>query len=201
MRAIFIYDNTGKIYHWAQGDFIAPVGLPYLIIEDYDFEEKRVEKIDTSVNPPVPIYGMTKEELIREGMTLEEYKECRQIENKELLAVFLKENPLLWTDGLYYGVTQEDQSEMLADKTAYEFKKSIGKDDWKLQWHGIKSDCRDFTEEEFAGLLNAIVNFVYPYRQLEMQYKKLIYSATTKKEVENIKIVYQIQDGENRCVQ
>lgn len=96
MRAIFIYDNTGKIYHWAQGDFIAPVGLPYLIIEDYDFEEKRVEKIDTSVNPPVPIYGMTKEELIREGMTLEEYKECRQIENKELLAVFLKEN-------LYFG--------------------------------------------------------------------------------------------------
>ena len=81
---------------------------------------------------------------------------------------------------------------MIADKTAYEFKKSLGDTSWTLQWHSIHSDCRDFTEEEFAGLLNTIVDFVYPYRQLEMEYKKAIYEATTKEEVAAVNIVYEL---------
>ena len=116
----------------------------------------------------------------------------RQKENKQALSEFLQNNPVLWIDGMYYGVTQEDQNEMIADKTAYDFKKSLGDTSWTLQWHSIHSDCRDFTEEEFAGLLNTIVDFVYPYRQLEMEYKKAIYEATTKEEVAAVELVYEL---------
>lgn len=133
-----------------------------------------------------------------ETMTLDEYKEHRQEENKKALEKFLEANPLLWVDGRYYGVTQEDQNEMSLDFSTYNFKKQSVKDDkWKLQWHSTKSNCRDFTEEEFGGLLNAIVEFVYPYRQLEMQYKEQIYSATTKEEVTAVELVYQLPNDES----
>lgn len=200
MKTMFVYDDTGKIYHWAQGDFVEPVGLPCLIVEDYDYEVRPIERIDVSVEPHAPVYGMTQAEAEIEAMTLEEYKESRQEENKVALATFLKANPILWQDGMYYGVTQEDQNEMNLDLTTYQFKQSIGETEWKLQWHSIKSDCRDFTMEEFGALLNAIVNFVYPYRQLEMQYKDAIYRATTKEEIAAIELIYSLPEVENETV-
>ena len=192
-RALFIYDNTGKIYHWSIGeDIIVPDGLQYIIIEDYDFSKRAIERIDVSQVPHVPIYSKTKEEQIIEDMTLDEYKDKRQIENKKALADFLKSNPLLWTDEYYYGVTEEDQNEMSLDLSTYQLKKALGDTEWKLQWHSIKSNCRDFTLEEFNSLLNAIIDFVYPYRQLEMEYKESIYSASSKEEVASINLVYEL---------
>lgn len=191
-KAIFIYDEVGKIWHWSLGENpITPNGLPYIIIENYN-PIKPIEKIDVSQNPPVPVYVKTKEEIEFEEISLEDYKEKRQIENKQLLATFLKNNPILWSDNLYYGVTLEDQNEMSLDLSTYQIKKNLGDTNWKLQWHSIKSDCRDFTEEEFLGLLNAIIEFVYPYRQLEMKYKEAIYTAETKDEVKNINIIYEL---------
>lgn len=148
--------------------------------------KQEVESIKTEVYNVVDI----------ESMTLDEYKEHRQTENKASLAIFLKENPILWTDGMYYGVTQEDQNEMNLDLSTYQLKQSIGDTEWKLQWHSVKSVCRDFTMEEFCGLLNTIIEFVYPYRQLEMTYKEAIYSATTKEEVSAVEIVYVLPNEE-----
>ena len=117
----------------------------------------------------------------------------RQEENKDNLRQFLLNNPLLWTDGNYYGVTQDDQNEMIADKTAYEFKQSIGQTDWKLEWHNIKHSCREFAVEEFAALLNAIIDFVYPYRKLQEAYKEQIYSCTSKEQLIEITLEYNEQ--------
>lgn len=192
-KALFIYDNTGKIYHWSMGtDIKEPEGIPYILLEDYESEGRSIERIDVTQTPHVPVYSKTKEEMEYEAMTLEEYKDKCQAENKEALAEFLKNNPILWTDGLYYGVTQEDQNEMSLDFTTYQLKKNMGDINWNLQWHSIKSDCRDFTEEEFLGLMNAIIEFVYPYRQLEMKYKEAIYSATSKEEVKEVEINYDL---------
>lgn len=200
MNTIIIYDNTGRIFsHYTTSDIEnVPAGIPYLVLENYEnnFEDdnyRPILSVDVTRNPPAVVYGKTREEEKYANMTLAEYKDYRQNENKESLAAFLKANPLLWTDGLYYGVTQEDQEEMLADKTAYDFKQSIGQTDWKLQWHSTKSACRDFTVEEFAGLLNAIVNFVYPYRQLEMRYKEQIYAAATKEELAALNLLYSAE--------
>ena len=195
-RALFIYDNTGKIYHWSIGsDIIEPNGLQYIIIENYDFTTRAIERIDVSQTPHVPIYSKTKEEQEIADMTLDDYKEKRQEENKKALETFLKEHPLLWTDELYYGVTQEDQNEMSLDLSTYQLKQALGDTEWKLQWHSVKSNCRDFTIEEFNGLLNAIIEFVYPYRKLEMDYKERIYSAETKEEIAAIELKYELDDA------
>ena len=192
-KALFIYDNTGKIYHWSIGsDIKTPEGLQYILLENYKSDGRTVERVDVTQTPHVLVYSKTKEELEYEAMTLEEYQELRQIENKAKLAEFLKASPILWTDGLYYGVTLEDQNEMSLDLSTYQLKQNLGDTNWKLQWHSVKSDCRDFSEEEFLGLLNAIIEFVYPYRQLEMKYKEAIYTATSKDEVKAIEINYDL---------
>ena len=192
-KLLIIYDETGKIYHWSiSDDPRIPQGIPYLLLENYEQDGRKVERVDVTQNPPVPVYSKTKEEMEIESMSLDEYKEKRQTENKTALANFLKANPILWADGLLYGVTQEDQNEMSLDLTTYQLKKNMGDSNWKLQWHSIKSDCRDFTDEEFLGLMNAIIEFVYPYRQLEMKYKEAIYNAETKEEIKEIEISYKL---------
>lgn len=199
MKTIIIYDKSGTIITQYSSEIVRePKGLPYIILEDHQIEYqsdayKPIIGVDVSVEPNVPIYGKSAYEQRYEMLTLEEAQTIKQNENKNALADFLENNPIQWIDGLYYGVTQEDQDEMIADKTAYDFKKSLGDDSWKLQWHSIHSACRDFTEEEFAGLLNTIVNFVYPYRQLEMQYKKSIYESTSKDEIMNMSFDYSIK--------
>lgn len=48
-----IYDKTGRIYFRGTG-YPDPVGIPYLHVEEK--EGHYVEKIDTSVEPHVPVY-------------------------------------------------------------------------------------------------------------------------------------------------
>lgn len=203
MNCIIVYDENGRIFSRYTTNNLTnvPVGIPYIILKNYEdnFEDENyrpIVSVDVSKEPHEVVYGLTNTEAKLASMTLDEYKNYRQEENKALLAKFLKENPILWTDGLYYGVTQEDQNEMNLDLSTYQFKQSIGDTEWKLQWHSVKSDCRDFTMEEFGALLNAIVNFVYPYRQLEMQYKEAIYSATTKEDISAVELIYSLPSEE-----
>lgn len=200
MKQVIIYDENGRIFsrYTIHDETNVPTGIPYLVVDNYnennegDASYRPIMSVDVSKEPHELVYGLTSEEQKFEAMTLDEYKAYRQNENKEALANFLSDNPIPWTDGKYYGVTQEDQNEMNLDLSTYQFKQSIGDTEWKLQWHAIKSNCRDFTLEEFSALLNAIVEFVYPYRQLEMQYKEQIYTATTKEEIAAIELLYQI---------
>lgn len=146
----------------------------------------KVQENTTDINTILGKYDISSVDV----PTLQYY---RQEENKDNLRQFLLNNPLLWTDGNYYGVTQDDQNEMIADKTAYEFKQSIGQTDWKLEWHNIKHSCREFAVEEFAALLNAIIDFVYPYRKLQEAYKEQIYSCTSKEQLIEITLEYNEQ--------
>lgn len=123
-------------------------------------------------------------------LDLSELQYYKQEDNKTALKKFLQNNPLHWKDGNYYGVTQDDQNEMIADKTAYEFKQSIGQTDWKLEWHNTKHSCREFTVEEFAALLNTIIDFVYPYRKLQEAYKERIFACVTKEQVLSLNLEY-----------
>lgn len=63
-KAIFVYDNDGNIFHWSIGEpFKIPNGLPYMIIDDYNYEKRAIVKIDVTQTPHVPIYSRTEEEI------------------------------------------------------------------------------------------------------------------------------------------
>lgn len=68
-KAIFIYDNDGNIFNWSIGEpFNIPNGLPYLIVDDYNYEKRAIVKIDVTQTPHVPIYSHTEEEIEEKEM-------------------------------------------------------------------------------------------------------------------------------------
>ncbi|MER2059626.1 MAG: hypothetical protein ABTA16_12445 [Niallia sp.] len=49
MKTLIVYDNDGKIFSQISGDYLKPVGIPYLEIE-YQ-EGKTIVSVDVSVTP------------------------------------------------------------------------------------------------------------------------------------------------------
>lgn len=179
--------SQGDIYGEYSGySYVYKKSDAELILSKID--EQYIEPSSDKENNPTP-YTPTEEDITTQ---LIQYREIKQNNNKHLLEDFLENNPILWEDGKLYGITQADQNEMIADKTAYELKHSLGDTSWKLEWHPIKSACREFSMEEFIGLLNAIVNFVYPYRRLLEEYKERIYNGKTIEELEAIDLIYEL---------
>lgn len=128
---------------------------------------------------------------IDEAVDFEVLKERKQNENKKALAKFLVENPITWTDGCQYGVTEEDQNELALNLNQYQLQIAAGIPNVKLEWHPRHSACRDFTLEEYTGLILTVKNFVYPYVQHCQAIKEQIYNATTIDELKAVEIVYE----------
>ena len=121
--------------------------------------------------------------------TLGEAKDAKQEQNKAALAAWLADHPLLWTDGKYYGVEEQDQNEMALNLMQYQAA-AMASQPAPLEWHAQKEACREFTQEEYLGLSLAISSYVYPYRRYQESVKEAIYAATTQEELDAIVIDY-----------
>lgn len=216
MKALVLYDATGRIWLISYGEETAPQGVPCMFVDIPDGAElQRIDVTDPdnpkavfSYLPESDIGRLQKEvaqqqeditniqsrlapEFDPETATLEEAQTYKQEQNKLALGAFLESHPLTWLDGEQYGVTQADQEEMALDLQAYQVMKQINPE-WKLEWHNIHKACHEFTEENYYALLAAIINFVYPFRRLQETYKEQIYSAQTKEDVFAIELKYEI---------
>ena len=123
--------------------------------------------------------------------TLLDMKNMKQEENKKALAESLAKNPIQWTDGNYYGITQEDQQEMSLNMAQYQLAKQAGVEDATLEWHSIKSKCKEWSIEDFTALTLAVAQKVYPYLRHQETIKEQIYACTTKDEVSKVEISYE----------
>lgn len=123
--------------------------------------------------------------------TLEAVQFEKQMENKQALSEWLASHPITWMDGKRYGVSQEDQEEMSLNLQQYQFKLAAGQP-VTLEWHAKKEACRPFELEEFSGLLNRVIDYVYPYRAHLEEIKEQIYAAKTVEEVDAIVIDYSL---------
>lgn len=71
METLIIYDEKGTIYFQASGNVNEPDGLPFIRVTIP--HDKRVSRIDTSVEPHVPIFEdlpKSENELIKEQLQL-----------------------------------------------------------------------------------------------------------------------------------
>jgi hypothetical protein len=121
-----------------------------------------------------------------------------------LLAEYLANHPLTWTDGKNYGVTMEDQTELSLNITQYQVAVAAmaSAEDTensdtdtettapRLEWHAIHEECHEWTLEDLSALAVAISNYVYPFYRLMQSYKVAIYACTEREDVRNIKLVY-----------
>lgn len=123
------------------------------------------------------------------GPTLDDAKRTKQEQNKKALSDWLYSHPLEWKDGELYGVSFEDQVEMVLNKVQYDVvSKTSG--DAVLEWHSVKDVCKSFTEDEFNDLSTQISSYVYPYCRYQESIKKKIYSANSIQDVKDIVIDY-----------
>ena len=194
-KAIFIYDNEGNIFHWSIGEPLKiPNGLPYIIVEDYNYENRAVVKIDVTQNPHVPIYSLTEEELMRENMSLEDYKNMKILNSKKLLEEYLELHPLASTahsgiEGIY-SVTSEKQSLMTSNYLAYQIESQINPNT-VLTWNETGKTCEVWTEQEFLQLVLEIRNYIKPKIEIQQIYEASVNNATTKDEIDLIELNYE----------
>ena len=122
-------------------------------------------------------------------MSISEYKTYRRNENNALLAKCLKDHPILWKDGKYYGITKDDQTELADNLTAYNLKMSVGIQS-ELKWHAVNEECTIWDPTELATLAITIQAIVVPIVELCQKYKVMIVNCTTKDEISNVNLDY-----------
>lgn len=147
-----------------------------IIDESYIFEEKEEVKTNSQIDDLSSI----KKELIKLS--------------KSKLKEHLEENPLFskvkYSEGRYYTVDTEHQSRIASQLLLYQANTSLGLD-YQLTWNDAGNICEEWTFEELFTLSNEINNYVKPLIKKQQEIEVAIKNATTKEELNNIKIMYE----------
>ena len=147
-----------------------------IIDENYIFEEKEDIKEYNQINDLDSI----KLELIKLS--------------KSKLKEYLEKNPLFskvkYSEGRYYTVDTEHQSRIASQLLLYQANTSLGLD-YQLTWNDTGNICEEWTFEEQFTLSNEINNYVKPLIKKQQEIEVAIKNATTKEELNSIKIKYE----------
>lgn len=119
--------------------------------------------------------------------TVKEYWQSRNLKNFES---FLRSNPLLHTDGNYYGVEETDRNEMSQQFLSYQMKQAAGLNPTTIEWHTKKRACKEMPVEEFMNLASAIEQYTLPFYNTMQSRKEQIFDAMDKKSIFDIDITY-----------
>lgn len=166
-----------------------------LIKTDVDSKDNAVNVIEYQGEIPVDyvpylyVYNGT----IEYRYNLEEMKKLKQDANKKLFAAFLTSHPLSY-NGKFYGVTQEDQSEINLKLSQYNIALQQGIETPTLEWHAKGEEDEPWTYDALSELNLAIANFVYPHYHKCQQYKVQIYECTSIQQVQEIEISYGVTE-------
>lgn len=123
--------------------------------------------------------------------SIEDVMDFWHSKNLSNFETYLKEHPLLYTDGNYYGVEDEDRNEMAQQLGIYNLKVQSGLTPDGIKWHTKKKACKLLTLEEFSNLLFAVEAYALKYYELMQSRKESIYECTNKIDIFAIPITYE----------
>lgn len=121
--------------------------------------------------------------------TLTPAKENKIAESKALLADWLKNNPMLYTDGKYYSVTAEKQALLNGNLASYERALNAGID-YPLKWNSTGAECEPWNYNDLTSLSLAIAEYVAPKVAMQQVYELQIKACETVEEIDAIVINY-----------
>lgn len=126
-------------------------------------------------------------------MTLEEYKEARIEQTKQLLQKFLATHPLISNckNNIFapYNATTEKQNMFVAQFALYTFNKQAGIED-TMTWNECGKPCTIWTDAECITFMNHMKAYTKPLVSAQQQYEVDILALNTKAEVEAYEIDY-----------
>lgn len=180
-----------KKYKYQDGEFRLVDGFQ----EEPDVTKEIQDNIETIKGDINDIKGVVSK-ADPNNMPMEEYRVYLRELNNSLLDKFLRDNPLLWSNGKHYGATNDDQTTMIKNYNGWQLLQQAGITDAKLEWNAANESCIEFSESEYLGLMGAI--YVYAKKMLKLcqWYKLKIINATNRIELNEIKLEYSVEKAD-----
>ena len=110
-------------------------------------------------------------------------------ESKTKLAQWLANNPMTYTDGKQYSVTEEKQSLLNSNIASYERAKAMGIE-YPLKWTSTGEECTEWTYESLVTLSLTISAYVAPKVSKQQSIEIAIKSCETAEELDKVVISY-----------
>lgn len=120
---------------------------------------------------------------------IEAHKTKRIQESKILLAKWLNDNPILYTDGKYYSVTEEKQALLNGNLASYERAKSMGIV-YDLKWNATEQPCESWSYTDLLTLSLNIAAYVAPKVAMQQNIELDIKACETMDEINAVVINY-----------
>ena len=121
--------------------------------------------------------------------TLSPLKIAKIEESKTKLAQWLANNPLLYSDGKYYSVTEEKQSLLNSNIASYERAKALGID-YPLKWNSTGEECVEWSYADLVALSLTIAAYVAPKVSKQQSIEISIKSCENTEDLDRIMISY-----------
>ena len=121
--------------------------------------------------------------------TLSPLKMAKIAESKTKLAEWLANNPLLYSDGKYYSVTEEKQSLLNSNIASYERADALGIE-YPLKWNSTGEECTEWTYESLVTLSLTIAAYVAPKVSKQQSIEISIKSCENTEDLDRIVISY-----------
>lgn len=109
--------------------------------------------------------------------------------SKMMLAEWLENNPMTYTDGKMYSVTSEKQALLNGNLASYERAKAVGIE-YGLKWNSTGSECVSWDYTDLLTLSLTIAGYVAPKVSKQQELELQIKACTTVDEVNEIVINY-----------
>ena len=127
--------------------------------------------------PPVVTYELT------------QLKESKITESKTKLAEWLAANPILYSDGKYYSVTEEKQALLNGNLASYERATKAGIE-YPLKWNSTGAECESWDYNDLLVLSLSIAAYVAPKVAKQQTIEIAIKGCESVEEIESIVIDY-----------
>lgn len=122
--------------------------------------------------------------------SLEECKEEKIVLSKLMLSEWLANNPMLYSDGNYYSVTEEKQSLLNSNLASYERATAAGIP-YPLKWNSTGAECTEWEYSDLITLSLSIAAYVAPKVSTQQAVEVQIRACETKGEVDSVVISYE----------
>ena len=122
--------------------------------------------------------------------SLEECKEEKIALSKLMLSEWLANNPMLYSDGNYYSVTEEKQSLLNSNLASYERATAAGIS-YPLKWNSTGAECVEWEYADLIALSLSIAAYVAPKVSTQQAVEVQIRACETKEEGDGVVISYE----------
>ena len=120
---------------------------------------------------------------------IEDFKNYKIRQSKEILSEWLENNPMLYTDGKYYSVTAEKQSLLNGNLASYERAKTVNVE-YPLKWNSTGSECVSWDYTDLLALSLTIAGYVAPKVSKQQAIELQIKACESVDEINEIVINY-----------